>query len=63
MVLAQDLKTDDGLLILPRGFELGHSAREHIANFVDRLSATRIKVAVSGDSSHKPAPNIETSSA
>jgi CheY-like chemotaxis protein len=63
MVLAQDLKTDDGLLILPRGFELGHSAREHIANFVERLSATRIKVAVSADSSHKPAPNIETSSA
>lgn len=32
MVLAEDLLTSDGLLLLPRGFELSQSSREHIVN-------------------------------
>jgi response regulator RpfG family c-di-GMP phosphodiesterase len=46
MVLAEDLTTTDGLLLLPRGFELSQSSREHIVNkFKDRLPE-RIKVHV-----------------
>lgn len=46
MVLAEDLKTTDGLLLLPRGFELSRSSREHIVKrFKDRLP-DRIKVHV-----------------
>jgi FixJ family two-component response regulator len=32
MVLAEDLRTADGLLLLPRGFEITQSSREHIVN-------------------------------
>jgi CheY-like chemotaxis protein len=54
MVLAQDLKTEDGLLILPRGFEFGDSAREHVANFLGRLGETPIKVLVETDQAPRP---------
>lgn len=46
MVLAQDVLTADGVLLLPKGFEVSHSAREHIANYADRLPESRIKVLV-----------------
>lgn len=46
MVLAQDVLSTDGVLLLPKGFELGHSAREHLANYADRLPDSRIRVLV-----------------
>lgn len=50
MVLAEDLKTIDGLLLLPRGFELSRSSRQHIVTrFKDRLPK-RIKVHMPADS-------------
>jgi FixJ family two-component response regulator len=49
MVLCEDLKTRDGILILPRGFAVNQSSREHIANFYDRLPATPISVLAPAD--------------
>ncbi len=44
MVLGEDLRTTDGVLLLPRGFELTRSSRQHIVTrFRHRLPA-RIKV-------------------
>ena len=37
MVLAEDLKTTTGVLIVPRGFELNQSSLEHIVNFEKQL--------------------------
>lgn len=37
MVLCEDLKTLDGVLILPRGFAINESSREHIMNFAGQL--------------------------
>lgn len=55
MVLAEDLRTTDGLLLLPRGFELTRSSREHIVTrFKDRLPE-RIKVHVSPGPAQKEA--------
>jgi hypothetical protein len=44
MILAQDLKTVDGVLILPRGLPINTSSREHIAAFAGRLEVDGIKV-------------------
>lgn len=43
MVLCEDLKTDDGMLILPRGFAVSASSREHVADFAGRVGR-QIKV-------------------
>jgi hypothetical protein len=44
MVLAEDLKTNDGVLLLPNGFELSNSALVHIiARFKNELPV-RVKV-------------------
>lgn len=43
MVLAEDLKTTAGVLIVPRGFELNQSSLEHILNFDKQLvSSVRV---------------------
>jgi CheY-like chemotaxis protein len=43
MILAEDLKTTAGVLIVPRGFELNHSSLEHILNFQKQLvSSVRV---------------------
>jgi hypothetical protein len=56
MILAEDLKTIDGLLLLPRGFELSRSSRQHIVTrFKDRLPK-RIKVHMPPDSRQAIAP-------
>lgn len=44
MVLCEDLKTKEGILILPRGFALNQSSRDHIANFIDQLETETLKV-------------------
>jgi hypothetical protein len=44
MVLCDDLKTKDGVLILPRGFAINESSREHLANFKSRLVEETIRV-------------------
>lgn len=44
MVLCEDLKTVDDMLILPRGFSLNESFREHVMSFSDRLADRQIKV-------------------
>lgn len=49
MVLCDDLKTSDGVLILPRGFAVNAGSREHVFNFADRLEGLRIKVLTSKD--------------
>lgn len=54
MVLTQDLKTADGVLILPRGFELNRSSREHIGNFADRLGKGEIKVLMAAEEALEP---------
>lgn len=52
MVLAEELCTVDGLLLLPRGFELTRSSRDHIVcRFKDRLPR---KIAVRMPSSDRP---------
>jgi CheY-like chemotaxis protein len=40
MVLCEDLKTSDGILVLPRGFAVNESSREHLANFAGSFSGT-----------------------
>ncbi len=47
MVLCEDLKTTDGVLILPRGFSVNESSREHILNFSDQLKG-EIRVLCAG---------------
>lgn len=47
MVLAEDLKTASGVLILPRGFEINASTLEHILNFQTQLGA-HVKVLMRG---------------
>jgi response regulator RpfG family c-di-GMP phosphodiesterase len=44
MVLCDDLKTKDGVLILPRGFAITGSSREHLANFKTLLPDTTVRV-------------------
>jgi hypothetical protein len=44
MLLCEDLKTKDGVLILPRGFAINESSREHLANFLSLLAEKSIKV-------------------
>jgi CheY-like chemotaxis protein len=44
MVLAEDLKTTDGLLLLPRGFELTRSSCVHIVERFKHCLPERIKV-------------------
>jgi CheY-like chemotaxis protein len=44
MILCEDLKTPDGVVILPRGFAINRSSREHIMNFVDQLRNMSINV-------------------
>jgi len=44
MVLCDDLKTKDGVLILPRGFAITESSREHLSNFKSRLAEETIRV-------------------
>ena len=46
MVLCDDLKTKDGVLILPRGFAIAESSREHLSNFKSRLAEETIRVLV-----------------
>ncbi len=52
MIIADDLNTDDGLMLLPRGFELSPAALAHIVDrFRDRLPE-RVKIRA-GDASHQ----------
>jgi hypothetical protein len=44
MVLCDDLKTKDGVLILPRGFAITESSREHLENFKTLLTEKTIRV-------------------
>lgn len=44
MVLCEDLETANGVVILPRGFAINRSSREHIANFAAELGNVSIKV-------------------
>jgi CheY-like chemotaxis protein len=44
MVLCEDLETANGVVILPRGFAINRSSREHIANFAAELGNMSIKV-------------------
>lgn len=44
MVLADDLHTTDGLLLLPRGFELSRSSLEHIINKFSDWLPQRIRI-------------------
>jgi CheY-like chemotaxis protein len=44
MLLCEDLKTKDGVLILPRGFAINESSREHLANFLSLLAEKSVKV-------------------
>jgi FixJ family two-component response regulator len=46
MVLCDDLKTKDGVLILPRGFAATESSREHLANFKALLAEKTIRVRI-----------------
>lgn len=43
MRLCDDLKTSAGVLILPRGFAISASSREHVLSFADQVAA-RVKV-------------------
>ena len=47
MVLCDDLKDSDGILILPRGFAINESSREHIEGFGDSVSG-QIRVRIAG---------------
>jgi hypothetical protein len=49
MVLAEDLRTSDGLLLLPRGFELTPSSRKHIVNRFVASLPDRVEVYVNSD--------------
>jgi FixJ family two-component response regulator len=44
MVLCDDLKTGDGVLILPRGFAINENSREHVASFKALLADKAIRV-------------------
>jgi response regulator RpfG family c-di-GMP phosphodiesterase len=44
MVLCEDLETANGVVILPRGFSINRSSREHIRNFAAELGNVSIKV-------------------
>jgi len=46
MVLGEDLKTAAGVVILPRGFALNRSSREHVMNFAAELRNARFNVRV-----------------
>jgi response regulator RpfG family c-di-GMP phosphodiesterase len=51
MILAEDLKTTDGLLLLPRGFELTRSSREHIVKRFGAALPRRVEVYLGSDAS------------
>jgi hypothetical protein len=44
MVLCEDLRTANGVVILPRGFAVNRSSREHIMNFANELRDMPITV-------------------
>jgi CheY-like chemotaxis protein len=44
MVLCEDLETANGVVILPRGFSINGSSREHISNYSAELGNVSIKV-------------------
>lgn len=44
MVLCEDLETVNGVVILPRGFSINRSSREHIRHFAAELGNVSIKV-------------------
>lgn len=44
MVLCEDLRDADGVVILPRGFALNSSSREHVMNFAEQLRNVPIAV-------------------
>jgi hypothetical protein len=44
VVLAEDLMRKNGVVILPRGFEIDRSLLDHIHTFADELSDERIKI-------------------
>ena len=44
MVLCEDLETANGVVILPRGFSINRSSREHIRNYAEELGSVSIKV-------------------
>lgn len=48
MVLCEDLRTADGVVIVPRGFAIDRGAREHIAIFAEGLEKKPITVRVPG---------------
>jgi response regulator RpfG family c-di-GMP phosphodiesterase len=51
MVLCEDLRTRDGVVILPRGFAINRSSREHINAYADGVQKKSISVRVPGDES------------
>jgi CheY-like chemotaxis protein len=53
MVLAEDLRTTDGLLLLPRGFELTRSSCVHIVDRFAHGLPERVKVHVAQDASSR----------
>ena len=53
MVLAEDLKTTDGLLLLPRGFELTRSSCVHIVERFAHCLPERVRVHVAPDASNR----------
>ena len=46
MVLCDDLKTRDGVLIMPRGFPINHTSREHILNHWGTIGGATVKVMI-----------------
>jgi hypothetical protein len=55
MVLAEDLKTTDGLLLLPRGFEFSQSSRNHIVERFKHRLPERVKVHIAPQPGQKTA--------
>jgi hypothetical protein len=48
MVLCEDLRTSDGVVIVPRGFAIDRSSREHVMSFADIARNKPIAVRVPG---------------
>jgi CheY-like chemotaxis protein len=60
MILCEDLKTPGGVLILPRGFAVNISSREHVMNFADELGDVAIQVSTANpdDAPEVDAPDM-----
>ncbi len=56
MVLAEDLRTTDGLLLLPRGFELTRSSCSHIVDRFAHCLPERVRVHVAPDGGRSSTP-------